>query len=331
MVPFMTLSPTLVTGATGLVGNNVVRQLLSRGWSVRVLARDGADPRPLAGLDVEIFRGDIRRPETLSSACSGAGAVIHAAGYVHLGRTGLDLQRAINVEGTRNVARTARQAGARMVHISSCDAAGIGPVGAPADEDTPLADPRGCTYAISKREAEQAVHEEIGKGLDAVIVNPGFMLGPWDWKPSSGRMLLEVARGRGLLAPHGWFSVCDVRDVASGIISAAERGARGRRYLMAGENTTYLAAWRLFARVSGGRRPWMTAGPAMLFLAGRGGDLAARLSGRESDVNSAAIAYARLPKNYTSRRAREELGYASRPLEETVRDAWAWFKDNGYA
>ncbi len=330
MGPFMTLSPTLVTGATGLVGNNVVRQLLSRGWSVRVLARDGADPRPLAGLDVEIFRGDIRRPETLSSACSGVGAVIHAAGYVHLGRTGLDLQRAINVEGTRNVARTARQAGANGSHLLVRRGGNRAGRSARPMKTRP-ADPRGCTYAISKREAEQAVHDEIGRGLDAVIVNPGFMLGPWDWKPSSGRMLLEVARGRGLLAPRGSFSVCDVRDVASGIISAAERGARGRRYLMAGENTTYLAAWRLFARLTGGRRPWMTAGPAMLFLAGRGGDLAARLSGRESDINSAAIAYARLPKNYTSRRAREELGYASRPLEETVRDAWTWFQDNGYA
>lgn len=327
----MTLPLTLVTGATGLVGNNVVRQLLSGGSRVRVLVRDGADPRPLAGLDVEIARGDILRPETLGGACTDAGAVVHAAGYVHLGRSGLDLQRAINVEGTRNVARAALEAGARMIHISSCDAVGVGPVDKPADEDAPLADPRGCTYAISKREAEQAVREEIANGLDAVIVNPGFMLGPWDWKPSSGRMLLEVARGKGLLAPRGWFSVCDVRDVAEGILSAAERGAPGRRYIMAGENITYLDAWRLFARVTGGRRPWMRAGPAMLFVAGRAGDLAGRLSGREPDVNSAAIAYAALPKNYSSRRAEMELGYSRRPLEETVRDAWAWFQANGYA
>lgn len=327
----MALPLTLVTGATGLVGNNLVRQLLQRGSSVRVLVREGADPRALAGLEVEIFRGDIRLPDTLRPACREVGVVIHAAGYVHLGRTGIVQHRAVNVEGARNVAHAAFEAGARMIHISSCDAAGIGPVDKPADEDTPLSDPCGCTYAIGKREAEQAVCEEIARGLDAVIVNPGFMLGPWDWKPSSGRMLLEVARGKGLFAPRGWFSVCDVRDVAAGILSAAQRGVRGRRYLMAGKNITYLDAWRLFARVSGGRRPWMSPPPAILFLAGWGGDLAARLTGREPDVNSAAIAYAALPKNYSSRRAEEELGYASRPIEETVRDAWAWFHENGYA
>ncbi len=226
MGPFMTLSPTLVTGATGLVGNNVVRQLLSRGWSVRVLARDGADPRPLAGLDVEIFRGDIRRPETLSSACSGAGAVIHAAGYVHLGRTGLDLQRAINVEGTRNVARTARQAGREWFTSPRATRRESG-----RSERRPmktrLADPRGCTYAISKPRGRTGRPRRNRQGARRGDRQSRVHARPWDWKPSSGRMLLEVARGRGLLAPHGWFSVCDVRDVASGIISAAERGAAG--------------------------------------------------------------------------------------------------------
>ena len=322
---------TLVTGATGLVGNNVVRQLVARGTPVRVLTRESSDPRPLEGLNVERVCGDICELESLRRACRGVGAVVHAAGYVHIGRSRLDLHRAVNVEGTRNVARAARESGARVVHISSSDAAGVGSLTKPADEDTPLAEHGGCAYTITKREAEQVVQEEIAEGLDAVIVNPSFMLGPWDWKPSSGRMLLEVARGRAWVAPQGYFSVCDVRDVAEGILSAIERGQCGRRYLLAGKTLSYLEAFRMFAEVTGGRRPLGSPGPVLSTIGGWIGDLATLLTARESDVNSAAIRVARLPKSYSSRRAEKELGYTTRPVEESARDAWAWFREYGYA
>ena len=327
----MSLPVTLVTGATGLVGNNVVRQLLASGRQVRVLIRETSDSRPLEGLSVEIVQGDVCDGESVRRACESVACVVHSAGYVRVGRSELDLHRAVNVDGTRHVAEHARNAGARMIHVSSSDAVGIGSLAEPADEETPLAPPLRVPYVITKREAEAVVLEEVARGLDAVIVNPGFMLGPWDWKPSSGRMLLEVGAGKGKLAPRGSFSLCDVRDVASGIISAIERGQCGRRYILAGETMSYLNAWRLFAEVAGVPRPWCRAGPLMLIVAGWGGDVWTRLTGREPDVNSGAIAQARLPKNYSSKRAETELGYKIRPAEETVRDAWTWFQDHGFA
>ena len=321
---------TLVTGATGLVGNNVIRQLLASGQDVRVLVRDSSDSRPLEGLSVEVVRGDVCDDESVRRACEGVACVVHSAGYVRIGRSQLDHHRAVNVDGTRQVAEHARDAGARMIHVSSCDAVGIRSPEEPADEETPLAPPLPVPYVITKREAEAVVLKEVARGLDAVIVNPGFMLGPWDWKPSSGRMLLEVGAGKGKLAPRGWFSVCDVRDVASGIIGAIDRGQSGRRYILAGVTMSYLDAWRLFAEVSGAPRPWCRAGPLMLIVAGWGGDLWTRLTGNEPDVNSGAIALARLPKNYSSKRAKTELGYKNRPVKETVRDAWTWFQDHGF-
>lgn len=322
---------TLVTGATGLVGNNVVRQLIAQDKPVRVLIRQSSDCRPLEGLNVEPVFGDVCQAESVRQACRGVRAVVHAAGYVHIGRSKLDQHRAVNVEGTRNVARAASEWGARMVHVSSSDAAGVGSLQKPADEETPLAEHGGCTYTITKREAEQVVQEEISRGLDAVIVNPGFMLGPWDWKPSSGRMLLEVARGRAWVAPQGHFSVCDVRDVAAGILSAIERGQCGRRYLLTGKTLSYFEAFCLFAEVSGGRRPLGSPGRVLSTLGGWIGDLGTLLTGRESDVNSAAIRVARLPKSYSCRRAEEELGYTTRPVEQSARDAWAWFREHGYS
>ncbi len=320
----------LVTGATGLVGNNVVRLLLDQGQRVRVLVRRTSDPRPLAELPVDVVSGDIQDAQAIEVACRGVRAVIHAAGYVQLGRSQWERHHAINIEGARLVAREARRAQARMIHVSSCDAVGAISRDQAANEDTPLTKPVRCNYVISKRAAEIAVLEEQARGLDAVIVNPAFMLGPWDWKPSSGRMLLEVARGRGLFPPRGTVSVCDVRDVALGILSAIERGQSGRKYILAGQTMSYLEAWRLFAQVTGGRSPWFCPGPGILWLAGRTGDLITQITGREPDVNSGAIALARVMKNYSSERARSELGYQTRPLDQTVNDTWKWFVQQGY-
>lgn len=318
---------TLVTGSTGLVGNNVARLLLERGEAVRALVRVDADPRPLEGLGIDIVRGDVRDRQAVRRACEGMRHVVHAAAIVQLGRTGLEAQRAVNVEGTRNVARSARESGARLVHVSSADAAGVGSLESPADEDTETLGNALTPYVVTKREAETVIYEEIAGGLWAVIVSPSFMLGPWDWKPSSGEMLLEIARGKGLLAPRGYFSVTDVRDVASGMIAAFDRGQSGRKYLLTGQNISYFEAWKVFAKITEARRPLISIGPVAAWVAGHLGDVVGRFAGKEPNVNSGAIAMAALTKVYSSARAERELGYRARPLEETVADAWAWFRE----
>ncbi len=304
---------TLVTGATGLVGNNVVRRLLDDGGAVRVFARDNADPRPLAGLDVQIVHGDVRDRQAVFRAVCGAVRVVHAAAHVHIGWTGLGTARAINVEGTRNVADAALAEGIPLVHVSSIDALGCASWARPGNEETA---PNGgvlCPYVVTKREAEQVVLERVSQGLRASIVNPGFMVGPYDWKPSSGRMLLQVAKGWGLFAPSGANSYCDVRDVAAGILAAIENGQPGRRYILAGDTLSYFQAWRIFADVSGGTPPVLPAGPVLRIAAGCVGDLFTRLTGRERDVNSAATGIAAQKRNFSSDRAKAELGYRSRP------------------
>ncbi len=194
---------TLVTGATGLLGNNVVRSLLDRGMPVRVLARENSDARPFAGLQVEMARGDMRDRDAVGRAVEGVSCVIHAAGYVHIGWRGLEQARSINVEGTRHLAEAARAANAKFVHVSSLDALGTCQRGRANDEETPLVGGVPCPYVLTKREGEQVILDLVAGGLDARIVNPGYMIGPYDWKPSSGRMLLQVARGWGLFAPLG--------------------------------------------------------------------------------------------------------------------------------
>lgn len=326
----MSNAPVLVTGATGLVGNNVVRQLLAEGHAVRVLSRASASLRPLADLELERFTGDVCNAASVQAAVNGVSAVVHAAAEVRIGRTGLALQRAVNVEGTRNVADAARRAGVRLVHVSTCDAIGFGAKDQPADEQSPLP-PARLPYVITKREAERVVQGNVVAGLDAVIVNPAFMIGPWDWKPSSGKMLLEVAAGRGIFAPRGSSSVCDVRDVAAGIVSALTRGVKGERYILAGRTLSWLELWRKFAEVSGGRRPVCRAGPLMIWIGGFGADVWGMLRRREGAFNSAAARHAWHERYYSSARAQRELGYTMRPMEESIQDAWRWFQEYGYA
>ncbi len=322
---------TLVTGATGLVGNNVVRCLLARGDVVRVLSRATSDLRPLAGLDeVQLFEGDVRDAKAVARAAEGVERIVHAAAYVHIGWTGMDLARAINVEGTRHVAAAARAAGATLVHVSSIDALRPGSSAAPADEDSPRLGGVLCPYVITKREAEAVVLEEVERGLRASIVNPGFMIGPYDWKPSSGRMLLSVARGWGLFAPLGVNSYCDVRDVACAIVAASERPQCGRSYVLTGHNLSYFQAWRIFAEATGATPPVFPTGPLVRYAAGRCGDLVTWITGREPDVNSASVAMSAQRRYFTSARAEAELGYRPRALGESAADAWAWFRQHGY-
>ncbi len=321
---------TLVTGATGLVGNNVVRTLLARGEAVRVLAREGTDRRPLAGLDVEIASGDVRDGESVIRACNGVRSVIHCAGHVRIGWSDAGLYQAINVDGTQRVAAACRRGGVRLVHISSTDVFGRCSLAQPTSEDTPYGDGPQVPYVLTKRASEQKVAEEQSRGLDAVIVNPGFMLGPWDWKPSSGKLLLAVGRGRVFMAPRGWLSLCDVRDVAAAIVAARDLGRPGRRYLLAGRTMQWIEAMRLIAHECGARAPLCRIGPIALRIGGWLGDVRGWLTGHEPEVNSAAVAMAWLEKNYSSARAEAELGYRIRPSEEIIRDARRWFSEHGY-
>lgn len=320
----------LVTGATGLLGNNIVRELLAAGEQVRVMARATGTIRALEGLDVEIVPGDVRDATAVARAVQGAKIVIHSAGHVHIGWGQADVHTAINVEGTRNVATAALQHGARMVYVSSVNALGLGAKDFEADEDTARPGIVACPYVTTKAAAEKLVLEQVPHGLDAVVVHPGFMLGPWDWRPSSGRMLLEVAQRFTPLAPVGSCNAGDARDVSAGTIAAARLGARGRKYILGGHNVSYFELWKEMANVAGKRGPLFPAGPLQRMIGAWWGDAVHRVSGKEPDLNSAGVGMSSQHHRFKSDRAIAELGYTIRPLEVAIQDAWEWFVKYGY-
>lgn len=309
----------LVTGATGLVGNNVVRHLLAAkpATPVRCLARQESDPRPLQGLSVEIAVGDVTDPQAVAAAFDGVSAVIHAAAMVRIGWSGANRMHAVNVDGTSVVARAARKAQARMVHISTVDV-----LRGDAVADIP--------YVSTKRRAEDAVRAEIGVGLDAIIARPAFVLGPNDWKPSSGQVLLAAATGWIPFAPRGYLSLCDARDVAGAVASALRSGETDACFELAGHDLAWLEALRLFARLGKRRPPICRFDPVAHRLVGLPGDLIGRFAAAEPPINSAAMRLAGDCLSVDDQKARAELGYTNRPLDETLADTWQWFRNQGY-
>jgi dihydroflavonol-4-reductase len=324
----------LVTGGTGFLGNNIVRKLVERGDRVAVLVRDQPPAGVFDALDVELVRGGLTDETVIDNAVANCDAVIHSAALIHLGWSRMEESLRANRDGTATIAEAARRHRRRMALIATvstlplCRDLSRSSI---VDEETPLDatnDQIPCAYVVSKRASVAEVTRRLDAGLDAVIVHPGFMLGPWDWKPSSGRMVLAL---RDRFIPHcptGGCSVCDVRDVADGVLAAIDRGTRGKHYILAGHNVRYRELWGELAMRLGRRSPVLPLGPLARALGGGVGAIASRWSGEESELNSAALTLSSQLHWYNSALARDELGYSNRPMGLTLDDAVTWVNAN---
>ena len=317
-----------VTGATGLLGNNVTRLALDRGWDVVAISRNASSAVSLEDLGVEKLDADITRWDSLDCISGRIHAVIHSAAHIHIGWSQRQEGIHTNKTGTANAIRLAQKHQARLLHVSTVNTLALGELNRFADEETPGDGQVPCTYVVSKRAAEQEVREAIAKGSDAMIVYPGFMLGPWDWKPSSGRMIMDLRNGAPPLSPSGGCSICDPRDVAGAILAAIEQAPCGSRYVLAGENWSYFQLWREIAKQFGKRAPWTFLRRPGRIVAGSAGDLLGKITGKEPLINSAAIAMSSQYHWYSSQRAIDELNYRIRPVSESIADAIDWMRQH---
>jgi dihydroflavonol-4-reductase len=320
-----------VTGASGHLGVNVVRALVAAGEAVRAV-----DIRPapaLAGTAAEFVRGDVLDPATLKDAFAGAEFVLHLAAKISIaGDPDGSVQR-VNVDGVRHVAEASLDAGVRrLVHCSSLHAYDVGATRGPVREDAPRAtDARLPVYDRSKAAGEEELRSIAGRGLDTVILNPSGMFGPLDPEPSRmGRVFLAMFKGRMPVSVTGAFDWVDVRDVATALIAAAERGRAGANYLIGGHRASVTELGRLAADVSGRRPPRLAAPLPIVQLVARAAVRVAgpHRAGRLLLTPESLHALATDPiVDYS--RAVAELGYRPRPLAETVADLHASFVTEG--
>jgi dihydroflavonol-4-reductase len=325
----------LVTGGTGFVGANLVRELLRDGRSVRVLARPGGDRRALAGLDVEIAEGDLLDPASLTKAVHGVKTVFHvAADYRLWARDPGALYRA-NVDGTRSLLQACADAGiTRVVYTSSVGTLGIPADGALGTETTPvaLADMVG-PYKRSKFMAEEVALDFARAGLPVVVVNPSAPIGPWDVKPTpTGQLIVDALHGRLFATVDTGLNLVHVRDVARGHLLAEARGRVGERYILghAAGNLSLATIGRLIADVAGCRAPRLRIPYAVAWCAAACSEGFARLTGGVPKVPLNAVRMARKRMYFSPAKAIRDLGLPQTDVRDAVRDAVEWFFRHGY-
>jgi dihydroflavonol-4-reductase len=323
------MSRVALTGASGLLGGNLAAALIAAGHRVAAIRRAGSQIAHLDDLAIEWHDAELGAVDAMTRAFRGADCVFHCAAAVSVKRAVTAEMTATNVTGTENAIAAAIAAGAgRFVHTSSVVAVGLSTDGRPCDETaTWNFDTQGLVdaYAITKRRAEDVVHAARDR-IDAVIVNPTYMLGPRDARPSSGRLIVDIVRGRVPGWTPGYNNFVDVRDVARGMIAAWQRGRRGERYILAGHDLTYGQLMRQVAAVAGTRPPRFRVPRPAAWLYGKWGDLVER-AGRDPVVNSTQIRYAYTDRfRFKSDKAARELGYTHGPLEPALRDAIDWFR-----
>jgi dihydroflavonol-4-reductase len=316
----------LVTGASGFVGNNLVRALVEQGREVRCMVR--SDSAALEGLDVELVQGDTLQPETLKPAMEGVEVVFHLAALIQVGAVSQEQLFAVNVQGPKNVAAAALEAGVRrMVHCSSCHALYEHPLRDPIDETRALALSDDCLpYSRSKAEGELQVLEAVAKGLDAVICNPTGIIGPYDLRPSHLGELFIMLHERSMPALiEATYDFVDVRDVVAGLLAAETKGRSGERYLLPGHRSSVIELATLAEAVTGVKRPGMV---SPMWLAMLGAPFVAgwaKLRGTRPIYSPQALEVLRGNSHFDHGKATRELGYQPRSVEDTVRGFYDWY------
>lgn len=323
----------LVTGATGLVGSHVVRELLDAGYAVRAMSR--TEHPPLPGAEVaEHVRGDIRDPRSVVAALEDCRFLVHAAAAYQLGMAGSRETFGTNVHGTRVVMEAGLRAGVeRIVYTSSV--ATIGPVeGRPATEDDEAGPAsRAGPYERSKWLAELLVRGMVTEhGLPAVIVNPATVVGAGDSRPTrTGQLILDAVRGRMPAYVSAGLNFVAAKDVATGHRLALERGGVGQRYILGNENMSLATFLRIIDGVAGQHRRRLRIPHFLALTAARLDDGAlSRILHREPTAPLAGARLARYRMYYDSTRAREELGLPATPVRLAVEEAVAWFREVGW-
>ena len=323
----------VITGASGQIGGVLTRALADRYGPGRIRAIYRERRGTAADLDIAWVNGDILDKESLLAAFAGAGTVFHLAALVSIGAVRAQDFHRTNVLGTRNVVEAALECGVRrLVHVSSIHAYDQHPLNEVLDESRRPADsPRDAPYDRSKAAGEAEVRRGIDRGLDAVILNPTSVIGPWDGAPSHmGQFFLDLHRRRIPALIAGGYDWVDVRDVVAAAIAAETQARCGENYLVSGHWHTVRELAELSRQAAGVAVPRLqfpvfvarSWAPCQVVLD--------RCRGRRplyTPVSVRVMAHGN--RRISSTKARTELGFHPRPLAESIRDTYRWFDEHG--
>jgi dihydroflavonol-4-reductase len=317
----------LVTGATGHVGNVLVRKLLERGEKVRALILPGESRESISGLNVEAVDGDVLNLDSVFESMRGVKGIFHLAGIISIMPGANPFVRKVNVDGTKNILRAAMEKGiGKFIYTSSIHAiqrVGNGMI----DESMPydMDNPYGA-YDRSKAEATLEVLNAAHSGLEAVVVCPTGVIGPYDFRGSMmGTVIHDAADAKPTLYVDGAYDFVDVRDVADGLIAASENGKRGESYILSGQKITVRYLLETVREITGKnffqmKIPFDLAKFASLFT-----PMYYQLANSTPRFTPYSLEVLQSNSNISHAKATRELGYSPRSLFESIKDTVKWF------
>ena len=326
------MSLALITGSSGHVGSNLIRELAKQNCKIRCIDFDG-DHRAYEGFDVEIIKGDITERDSLVPIFKDVEIVFHTAALINLDRRYRDQIRLVNVSGTENVCQASLNAGVKkLIHFSSVDAFYRFPIEEPLLEDRKLIDdPNAVPYDLSKADGQKIVLNYCKQGLDASIIHPTSIVGPNDFKPGLPMQeMVNLANGKRKVLPNWGYNFVDVRDLCKTAISASSKGKTGQNYIVGGE-------YHLYSYIAGlmekqlGRTVLLGTIPNFVSYLGLPYEYIKSIFTKKPRVLTIDTLHTGKTGNKVvpSTLARSELDHNPRPLEETIHDMVSFFQKRG--
>ncbi|MBL8102114.1 MAG: SDR family oxidoreductase [Anaerolineales bacterium] len=317
----------LVTGATGHIGNVLVQKLLERGEKVRALILPGESRESISRLRVEAFEGDILNMDSVFESMQGIKGIFHLAGVISIMPGSNSFVQKVNVEGTKNILRAAsKKKIKKLIYTSSIHAIQRVEDGV-IDENVPydMNNPYGA-YDRSKAEATLEVLDAARSGLEAVVTCPTGVIGPYDFRGSMmGAVIHDAAVAKPTLYVDGAYDFVDVRDVADGLIAAAEHGKRGESYILSGQKITVRYLLETVREITGKHFFQMKIPFDLAKFAAKFTPAYYRFANETPRFTPYSLEVLRSNSNISHAKATRELGYAPRPIFESIRDAVKWF------
>lgn len=327
------MKKVLVTGASGFLGGNLVQELSKAGYSVKVIVRKSAKLDTLGNTPYEVYYGNIDNEEDVNNAVAGCNIVVHTASLTQQHGVSFEMYERVNVFATKYIADACLKHNVeKLVYVSTANTI------APGQKHQPGTELNGFTlfeagsgYINSKYLAQQYVLEQVAqKQLPAVIINPTFMIGANDSKPSSGQIILYGHNKRLLFYPPGGKNFVHIQDVCKGIINAISKGKIGDCYLLAGHNLTYKEFFSILSNTAK-KKTYMIQIPGIILkVAGLAGTLTEKLTGSPRKLTRSSAYMLCLDNYYSGKKAERELDIQYQPAEVAVQHAYDWFRDNGY-
>ncbi len=319
-----------VTGGSGHVGGNLVRELLSRDYEVDCLVR--SDTRALDNLDVNFVNGNMLNPAEMIPLLEDCDVVFHSAAFVAVEKVQEDLMRKINVEGTKSIATAAIDSGVKkMVYFSSIHAFEQQPTSEPLIETRPLvSDRKALPYDRTKAEAQKIVIEASEQGLEVNMLHPTGIIGPYDFKPSRmGKVLSDIANRNMPLAINNGFNWVDVRDVAISAVNCVEHGINGQNYILPGHWASFPQISSVVKKITGKRTHLVTIPFWMAYLALPFASVNSIITGKRPSFSKGSLQALSIQcRNIPGNLATDHLNHVPRPIEETIGDTISWLSKN---